>query len=81
MAQEGPDEAADVAAIRELLDTQFRSLVWTRDEGADWAAFARGFFPGASLFPAARPARPHTVDQFVARMQRLREDGKLASFE
>jgi hypothetical protein len=81
MAQEGPDQAADVAAIRELLDTQFRSLAWTRDEDAGWAAFAQGFFPGASLFPAARPARPQTVDQFVARMQRLREDGKLVSFE
>lgn len=81
MAQEGPDQAADVAAIRELLDTQFRSLAWTRDEDAGWAAFTRGFFPGTSLFPAARPARPQTVDQFVARMQRLREDGKLASFE
>lgn len=71
----------DVAAIKELVGAQFRSLAWTRDEDADWAAFAQGFFPGAALFPAARPVKPQTVDQFVERMRRLRSEGKLVSFE
>jgi hypothetical protein len=52
----------DVAAIKELVGAQFRSLAWTRDEDADWAAFAQGFFPGATLFPAARPVKPQTVE-------------------
>jgi hypothetical protein len=74
-------DSEDVAAIKDLIRAQFRSLAWTRDEDADWAAFAQGFFPGATLFPAARPAKPQTVDQFVDRMRRLRSEGKLVSFE
>ena len=81
MVQERHNQADDVSAIKGLLSTQFRSLAWTRDDDADWVAFAQGFFPGASLFPAARPAKPQTVDQFVDRMQRLRAEGKLVSFE
>jgi hypothetical protein len=70
-----------VAEIRDLIRTQFLSLAWTRDADADWAAFAQGFFPGATLFPAARPAKPQTVDQFIERMRRLRAEGRLMSFE
>ena len=74
-------DSEDVATIKELIRSQFRSLAWTRDEDAEWAAFAQGFFPGATLFPAARPVKPQTVDQFVDRMRRLRAEGKLVSFE
>ena len=81
MVQERDNQADDVSAIKELLGTQFRSLAWTRDEDPHWIAFAQGFFPGATLFPAARPAKPQTVDQFVDRMMRLRAEGKLVSFE
>lgn len=70
----------DVSAIRELLDTQFRSLAWGGSKEANWDAFAQGFFPAASLVPAARPAVPQTVEQFADRMKRLRAEGKLASF-
>lgn len=73
-------DSEDVAAIKQLVGAQFRSLAWTREEDADWAAFTRGFFPGAALFPAARPVKPQTVDQFVDRMRRLRAEGKLVSF-
>jgi len=73
-------DSEDIAAIKQLVNAQFRSLAWTREEDADWAAFARGFFPGAALFPAARPVKPQTVDQFVDRMRRLRAEGKLVSF-
>lgn len=74
-------ESKDIAAIKALVDAQFRSLAWTRERDADWAAFARGFLPGATLFPAARPVKSQTVDQFVERMRRLRAEGKLVSFE
>lgn len=33
------------------------------------------------LFPAARPVQPQRVEQFVDRMNRLRANGTLASFE
>jgi hypothetical protein len=74
-------DSEHVAEIRDLIRTQFLSLAWTRQADADWAAFAQGFFPGATLFPAARPAASQTVDQFIERMRRLRADGRLVSFE
>jgi hypothetical protein len=74
-------DSDDVAAIRALIRTQFLSLAWTRTADAAWDAFGQGFFPGATLFPAARPVKPQTVEQFVARMQGLRAEGKLVSFE
>jgi hypothetical protein len=75
------NESADASAIKELVSTQFHSLAWTRDKDADWTAFAGGFFPGASLFPAARPVKPQTVGQFIDRMKRLRAEAKLVTFE
>jgi hypothetical protein len=74
-------ESEDIAAIQELVRAQFRSLSWTRQQEPDWTAFTRGFLPGAALFPAARPVKPRTVDQFVERMKKLRAEGKLVSFE
>jgi len=74
-------ESKDVAQIRDIIRTQFLSMGWTRQTDADWIAFARGFFPGATLFAAARPAKPQTVDQFIERMRRLRAEGGLLSFK
>src|SRR5262245_9206087 len=73
-------ESEDIAAIKALVDVQFRSLAWTHEKDADWAAFARVFLPGAALLPAARPVKSQTVDQFIERMKRLRAEGKLRSF-
>jgi len=75
------DSNADVSEIRELVRSQYSSLNWTRERDADWGGFADTFLSGASLFPAARPVKPQTVDQFVDRMKRLRAEGKLATFE
>lgn len=75
------DNSADASSIRALVRNQFRSLNWAREKDADWSGFADTFLPGASLFPAARPVKPQTVDQFLDRMQRLRAEGKLATFE
>jgi hypothetical protein len=61
----------DVRAIEALIARQFASLSWGPGASGDWAAFAADFFPGASLYPAARPVKPQTVDAFIARMQGL----------
>lgn len=74
-------DAADIAAIKEVVNVQFRSLAWKPGKDADWATFRNGFLPGATLFPAARPVQPQTAEQFVDRMNRLRVDGSLATFE
>ncbi len=72
---------ADVAAIREVLRRQFESLSWDGDRQADWNSFEDTFIRGASLFPAARPVKPQTVPEFIERMKRLRQEGKLRTFE
>ena len=71
----------DVSAIRALVTDQFRCLAWKPGTNADWSAFATGFLSGATLFPAARPVKSQTVDQFVDRMEWLRAEGALVSFE
>lgn len=81
MAEERQTETNDVSLIKEIVRTQFGSLAWTRDEDPDWVAFAQGFLPDARFFPAARPARPQTIAQFIERMNGLRTEGKLLSFE
>jgi hypothetical protein len=62
---------ADVRAIEALVARQLASLSWVAGATADWDAFAADFFPGASLYPAARPARRQTVEEFVVRMKGL----------
>ena len=81
MSQVTASESDEVATIRALVSAQFRSVTWTRERDSDWTAFARGFAPGATLFPSARPVSPQTVEQFVERMKRLRAEGRLVSFE
>jgi len=75
------DNSTDVSAIKELVRSQYASVNWTRERDADRSTFAAAFLSGASLFPAARPVKPQTVDQFVDRMKRLRAEGTLATFE
>jgi hypothetical protein len=81
MVFKADSEGAEVSAIKQVIGRQFRSLSWNREKDADWNGFANTFLPGASLFPAARPVQPRTVDQFVERMKRLRTEGKLGTFE
>jgi len=75
------EDAAVVSAIKRVMGRQFRSLSWSREKEADWNGFAETFLPGATLFPAARPVKLQTVDEFMDRMKRLRAEGKLATFE
>jgi len=70
----------DASQIKEIVAAQFRSLAWGGGAEPDWEAFARGFLADARLYPAARPARPQTIEEFIDRMKRLRTEGRLASF-
>jgi hypothetical protein len=72
-------ENRDRRAIEAIIERQFASLGWSPGRSADWQAFASDFFPDASLYPAARPARRQMVEAFVERMQGL--GTKLRSFD
>ena len=70
----------DENAIRALIGAHFQGLTWTPTTHADWSAFSADFLPDASLFPAARPARAKTMDEFIERMNSVAQ-GSLRSFE
>lgn len=65
--------ADDIRAIRALIERQFDSLSWSGESTGDWSSFEADFFPGASLFPAARPTKRQSVAEFVDRMRSLAE--------
>lgn len=73
-------ESVDEEAIRALIRAHFQGLKWTPTTQADWATFAADFLPGASLFPAARPAQAKPLDAFIERMKNVAQ-GALRSFE
>ncbi len=68
------DRASDEAAIRNLIGNHFEAMKWSPEEQADWSVFAADFLPGATLFPAARPVSPKSVEQFIDRMKVVAED-------
>jgi hypothetical protein len=70
----------DVQAIEAVIARQFASLSWTPGTSADWDQFVADFFPEASLYPAARPAKRQSIEAFTERMKGL-EGTKLRSFE
>lgn len=61
----------DIEAIQALVARQFRSLCWQPGTSGDWDAFATDFFSSASLYPAARPAKAQTAQEFIERMKGL----------
>jgi ketosteroid isomerase-like protein len=67
----GNDQGDDIRAIEAIIARQFQSLNWTPAKPGDWDTFAGDFYPDASLFPAARPAKRQTVDAFVERIKGL----------
>jgi len=73
-------ESEDTRAIRALIGAHFQGLRWTSNTSADWDVFISDFLPDASLFPAARPVRRQTLDEFITRMNEVAQ-GKLRSFE
>jgi hypothetical protein len=70
----------DDEAIRAIVERQFESLNWNPTTPANWAAFLEDFLPGASLYPAARPAKSQKPEEFVERMKGLATT-KLRSFK
>src|SRR5215213_6140947 len=73
-------EDADISAIKQVMSREL-SLFWSGDKNADWEAFADTFIPGAAFFPAARPVKTQTLDQFIERMKRLQSEGELGAFK
>ncbi len=73
-------DSGDEGAIRTLIGAHFEGLRWTPTTRPDWATFSADFLPDASLFPAARPARAKTLDEFIERMNGVAE-GSLRTFE
>jgi len=71
---------ADEGVIRAIIDRQFASLSWDETIAPGWDDFAGDFLDGASLFPAARPARRTSVADFVERMRGL-SDTSLRSLQ
>jgi hypothetical protein len=65
------DQGEDARAVKAIIFRQFASLSWTGAMSADWEAFAADFSPDATLYPAARPVAPRTVQAFVERMKSL----------
>ena len=63
----------DEDAIRAIIARQFASLSWGEGRAPGWDDFTGDFLTGASLFPAARPAKPISVADFVERMRKLSE--------
>ena len=61
----------DRDAIRAVIDRQFASLSWKENVAPVWSGFAGDFLEGASLYPAARPAKRVGVADFVERMSGL----------
>lgn len=69
----------DHEAIAAIVARQFGSLNWSPDAAANWPAFLHDFLPGAALYPAARPAKVQSPDEFVTRMKGL-ANGALQTF-
>ena len=76
---EAKEPGDDVRAIEALIARQFASLHWVPGTSADWNAFTADFALEASLYPAARPPKHHTVEAFIGRMKGL-VGTKLRSF-
>lgn len=64
-------DQTDIEAIRGLVARQFESLCWEPGTSGHWDSFAADFFPGATLYPAARPVKVQTAQSFIERMKGL----------
>lgn len=62
------EQAADLVAIRGIIDRQFESMTWSAGGGPNIAMFKSDLLPGAPLYPAARPASATSDDAFAERM-------------
>ena len=65
------ERAADLKAIRDLIDRQFASMSWSVGGGPDTALFKSDFVSGSPLYPAGRPVSVQSPDEFMERMGEL----------
>ena len=65
------ERAADLRAIRDIIDRQFSSMSWSVGGGPDAAMFKSDLLPGAPLYPSARPVLATSDDEFTERMSKL----------
>ena len=72
---------ADIDAIEGVIRGMFAAIQWDAERAPDWAGFGASVRPGAAILPSARPAAEVALDAFVARMNGLRDQGVLATFE
>lgn len=72
---------ADERAIRALLRRQFETLCWGAGERPDYTPVLADFTADAVLYASRRPATSQTAAAFCARLEDLRVDGALASFQ
>lgn len=70
----------DIRAIELVIARQFGSVSWSAEEESDWATFQGDFLPGATLYPATRPAKGQTVPALIERFKTL-ASSDLRSFE
>src|SRR4051812_14840948 len=77
---EADEHRGDVQTIEAVIARQFASLNWAPGRSADWDGFIADFFPEASLYPSARPAKRQTVEALIERMKGL-EETKLRSLK
>lgn len=73
------NQMSEVREIKQIIGRQFGSLCWSSDTAADWDTFVSDFFPGAPLYPAARPVRQQSINEFRERLSGLAKT-KLHSF-
>lgn len=70
----------DEKAIRDLIARHFEGMKWNPNTEADWEKFKADFHPEAVLLPAARPVKPKSLNEFIARMNRVASES-LHTFE
>ncbi len=71
---------SDGSQIRALIGAHFDALKWSPGSNSDWKTFSTDFLPEAQLFPAARPVRAKSFNEFIERMNRVAQ-GSLQDFE
>jgi ketosteroid isomerase-like protein len=66
--------------IRSMIGNHFESLRWTSATESDWGMFVADFLKDVLLFPAARPAKAKTLNEFIERMNNVSQ-GSLRDLE
>lgn len=73
--------SADEAEIREIINSMFDAISWTKDRAPNFDTFGAAVHEAAIVLPAARPATPTSISAFTERMKGLHAGGAMASFE